>query len=146
MVYNEKEKIDSKFDDVAEILPGKENVHIKARVIRLWKLPAFINLCESNLLELVLIDEKVRVLRLWKVPAFLNPPDSSSLEMVLVDEKLTEFVKELTVLGSWRNMSSSAPSLAILMSLCIVMTLSLVMSLWGLKVSVQLTMIAILKI
>jgi hypothetical protein len=59
MVYNEKEKIDSKFDDVAEILPGKENVHIKARVIRLWKLPAFINLCESNLLELVLIDEKV---------------------------------------------------------------------------------------
>jgi hypothetical protein len=26
MVYNEKEKVDSKVDDVAEILPGKENL------------------------------------------------------------------------------------------------------------------------
>jgi hypothetical protein len=35
MVYNEKEKVDSEFNDIAEILPGKENVHIKERVIRL---------------------------------------------------------------------------------------------------------------
>jgi hypothetical protein len=30
-MYNEKEKV-SKFDDVAEILSGKENVRIKVRV------------------------------------------------------------------------------------------------------------------
>ncbi|KAK2450397.1 hypothetical protein QL285_009516 [Trifolium repens] len=28
MVYNEKEKVDSKFNDIAGILPSKENVHI----------------------------------------------------------------------------------------------------------------------
>jgi hypothetical protein len=79
--------------------------------------------------------------------AFDLDSDGSSDDTDASDEfQLTEFVKELTVLGSWRNMSSSAPSLAILMSLCIVMTMSLVMSLWSLKVSVQLTMIAILKI
>jgi hypothetical protein len=59
MVYNEKEKVDSKYEGVAEILPGKENVRIKVRVIRLWKVPAFLNPCESSSLELVLIDEKV---------------------------------------------------------------------------------------
>jgi hypothetical protein len=59
MVYNEKEKVDSKCEGVAEILPGKENVRIKVRVIRLWKVPAFLNPCESSSLELVLIDEKV---------------------------------------------------------------------------------------
>jgi hypothetical protein len=31
MVYNKKEKIDSKFDDVAEILPGKENVQYQGK-------------------------------------------------------------------------------------------------------------------
>ncbi|WJX36071.1 hypothetical protein P8452_23988 [Trifolium repens] len=31
MVYNEKEKVASKIDSVAEILPGKENVRIKSR-------------------------------------------------------------------------------------------------------------------
>jgi hypothetical protein len=43
MVCNEKWKVDAKFDDVADILPGKENVHIKVRVLRLWKFPAFLN-------------------------------------------------------------------------------------------------------
>jgi hypothetical protein len=59
MAYNEKEKVDSKFDDVTDILPDKENVSIKVRVIRLWKVPAFLNPCESSSLELVLIVEKV---------------------------------------------------------------------------------------
>jgi hypothetical protein len=59
MAYNGKEKVDSKFDDVTDILPDKENVRIKVKVIRLWKVPAFLNPCESSSLELVLIDEKV---------------------------------------------------------------------------------------
>jgi hypothetical protein len=59
MVYNEKEKVDSKFDDVTDILPDKENVSIKVEVIHLWKVPAFLNPCESSSLELALIDEKV---------------------------------------------------------------------------------------
>jgi hypothetical protein len=59
MAYNEKEKVDSKFDDVTDILPNKENVSIKVRVIRLWKVPAFLNPCESSSLELALIDKKV---------------------------------------------------------------------------------------
>jgi hypothetical protein len=33
MVYNAKEHVDSKFDDVADILSEKENVCIKVRVI-----------------------------------------------------------------------------------------------------------------
>jgi hypothetical protein len=52
-------KVDAKFDDVADILPGKENFHIKVRVLRLWKVPAFLNPCESSSLEMVLVDEKV---------------------------------------------------------------------------------------
>ncbi|KAK2353633.1 replication factor A protein [Trifolium repens] len=48
MVYNEKEKVDSKVDDVAEILSAK----------RIWKVLSFSNPCESSSLELVFIDEK----------------------------------------------------------------------------------------
>jgi hypothetical protein len=58
-LYNEKGKVDAKFDDVSVIFPGKENVHIKVRVLRLWKVPAFLNPCESSSLEMVLVDEKV---------------------------------------------------------------------------------------
>jgi hypothetical protein len=63
MVFNPADKVESKFDDVADILPGKENVRIKVRVIRMWKVPAFINPCEFNSIELVLIDQKVSYLR-----------------------------------------------------------------------------------
>jgi hypothetical protein len=35
MVHNEKGKVDIKFDDVADILPGKENICINVRVLRL---------------------------------------------------------------------------------------------------------------
>ncbi|PNX74413.1 replication factor-A carboxy-terminal domain protein [Trifolium pratense] len=48
-----------KFDDVAELLPGKENLRIKARVVRMWRVPTFLNPAESISLEMVLIDEKV---------------------------------------------------------------------------------------
>jgi hypothetical protein len=59
MVYNEKTSVDPKFDSVADIGHGKENVCIKVRVIWLWKVPAFLNPCECSSLEMVLIDEKV---------------------------------------------------------------------------------------
>ncbi|PNX91566.1 hypothetical protein L195_g047697 [Trifolium pratense] len=43
MVYMEKRLVDSAFDEIADVVPGKERVRIKARVIRLWKVPAFLN-------------------------------------------------------------------------------------------------------
>jgi hypothetical protein len=59
MVYNEKAVVDSKFDDVADIASGKDNFCIRVRVVRLWKVPAFLNPSEYSSLEMVLIDEKV---------------------------------------------------------------------------------------
>jgi hypothetical protein len=59
MVHNEKGKVDIKFDDVADILPGKENICINVRVLRLWMVPAFLNPCESSFLDMILIDKKV---------------------------------------------------------------------------------------
>jgi hypothetical protein len=35
MVYNEQRNVDEKCDDVAGILPGKENANIKVRVVRM---------------------------------------------------------------------------------------------------------------
>jgi hypothetical protein len=49
-----------KFDDIADILPGKEDVRINVRVLRLWKVPAFLNPSESTSIEMVLVDQKVR--------------------------------------------------------------------------------------
>jgi hypothetical protein len=42
MVYNEKANVDSNFDDVADIASGKDNFYIRVRVVRLWKVPAFL--------------------------------------------------------------------------------------------------------
>jgi hypothetical protein len=64
MVYNEKLSLESKFDAIADIVPGNENFRIKVRVVRVWKVPAFLNPSESVSLEMVLIDEKVRSLQL----------------------------------------------------------------------------------
>ncbi|GAU46371.1 hypothetical protein TSUD_141290 [Trifolium subterraneum] len=58
MVYNEKAKLDVKFDDVADIDGGKENLPLKVRVLRLWKTAAFLNPCESSSLDMVLVEEK----------------------------------------------------------------------------------------
>jgi hypothetical protein len=62
MVFNEKANVDSKFDCVADIVPGNENVRIKVRVIKMWKVAGFLNSSEVNLLEMVLVDEKVSVI------------------------------------------------------------------------------------
>jgi hypothetical protein len=47
MVYNEKLSMESKFDAIADIVPGNENFRIKVRVARVWKVPAFLNPSES---------------------------------------------------------------------------------------------------
>jgi hypothetical protein len=59
MVCNEKATVDSKIDDVADIASGRDNFCIRVRVVRLWKVPAFLNPSEYGSLEMVLIDEKV---------------------------------------------------------------------------------------
>ncbi|KAK2426302.1 replication factor A protein [Trifolium repens] len=60
MVHNESENISAevKFDDVADLLPGNENVNIRVKVVRLWRVPAFFNHSETSSVEMVLIDHK----------------------------------------------------------------------------------------
>ncbi|KAK2447704.1 replication protein A 70 kDa DNA-binding subunit [Trifolium repens] len=57
MVYNEKRKVELEVDDLADILAGKENVRIRVRIVRLWKVPSFVNPSDSISLEMVLVDE-----------------------------------------------------------------------------------------
>ncbi|GAU20037.1 hypothetical protein TSUD_381290 [Trifolium subterraneum] len=47
------------YDYVADIVIGKENVPIKVRVLRLWRVHVFLNLSEFSSIEMVLVDEKV---------------------------------------------------------------------------------------
>ncbi|KAK2362598.1 replication protein A 70 kDa DNA-binding subunit C [Trifolium repens] len=57
MVFNESSASNSKFDVVADIHPGKENMRINVRVLRLWKVPTFLNPSENGSIEMVLVDE-----------------------------------------------------------------------------------------
>ncbi|KAK2428415.1 DEAD-box ATP-dependent RNA helicase [Trifolium repens] len=59
MVHMEQSKVEVQFDDVVDILPGKEDFRIRVRVVHLWKVPAFLNPSESSSLEMVLVVEKV---------------------------------------------------------------------------------------
>jgi hypothetical protein len=52
-------KVCKRFDSIAEILPDKETVRIQVRVLKLWKVPAFLNPAETRSIEMVLVDEKV---------------------------------------------------------------------------------------
>jgi hypothetical protein len=54
-------KVCKKFDDVAEVVPNQGSVRIKVRVLRLWKIPSFLNPSEISSIEMVLIDEKVLI-------------------------------------------------------------------------------------
>jgi hypothetical protein len=60
MVSMENTTSEMNFDDIADILPGKENVCINVRVLRLWKVPAYLNPYESSSIEIVLVDQKLR--------------------------------------------------------------------------------------
>jgi hypothetical protein len=54
-------KVCKKFDDVAEVVPNQGSVRIMVRVLRLWKIPSFLNPSEISSIEMVLIDEKVLI-------------------------------------------------------------------------------------
>jgi hypothetical protein len=54
-------KVCKKFDDVAEVVPNQGSVRIKVRVLRLWKIPSFLNPSEISSIEMVLIGEKVLI-------------------------------------------------------------------------------------
>ncbi|GAU48191.1 hypothetical protein TSUD_185280 [Trifolium subterraneum] len=58
MICGEKSSVDIVYDDVADIAHGKGDVHIKVKVIRLWKVSAFLNPSEFNSIEMVLMDGK----------------------------------------------------------------------------------------
>jgi hypothetical protein len=47
------------FDSLSDIKPGRDTWRIQARVLRLWRVPAFLNPKDTNSIEIVLIDEKV---------------------------------------------------------------------------------------
>jgi hypothetical protein len=53
--------MDPIFDCLSDIKPGKEAWRIRVRVVRLWKVPGFLNPGQTNSLEMVLVDEKVCV-------------------------------------------------------------------------------------
>jgi hypothetical protein len=61
MVHMENRLVDDGYDNLADLLLGKENVRIKVHVIHLWKVPAFLKPSEYISLEFVLVDEKVGV-------------------------------------------------------------------------------------
>ncbi|KAK2415843.1 replication protein A 70 kDa DNA-binding subunit C [Trifolium repens] len=58
MVFNESSCVDGKFDGIADLSPGKENASINVRVLRLWKVPAFLNPSQTGTMEMVLVDHK----------------------------------------------------------------------------------------
>jgi hypothetical protein len=62
MVFNESCSVDGKFDDTADLIPSKENVSINGRVLRLWKVPTFLNPFETSTIEMVLVDQRVKVI------------------------------------------------------------------------------------
>ncbi|CAJ2650592.1 unnamed protein product [Trifolium pratense] len=59
MVCKEMSSADVKFDDIADIVGGRVNVCIKAKVVRLVKVPGFLSPFETSTIEMVLADEKV---------------------------------------------------------------------------------------
>jgi hypothetical protein len=59
MVYNESSVSSAKFDAIADIHPDKEDIRINVRVLRLWKVPTFLNPSENGSIEMVLVDDKV---------------------------------------------------------------------------------------
>ncbi|KAK2455678.1 oxidation resistance protein [Trifolium repens] len=97
MVYNESAKVDSKFSDVADIAPGKDNLHIKVRVIRMWKVLAFLNPSDYSSLEMVLVDEK-----------FIN--HLFQIKMHAFKDKLTQKFSDLFPTNSPPTTSSSSSS------------------------------------
>jgi hypothetical protein len=59
-IFMDKSSTEMKFDSLSEIIPGRDAWRIRVRVLRLWKVPSFLNPLETNSVEMVLVDEKVR--------------------------------------------------------------------------------------
>lgn len=51
--------MDPVFDSLSDIKPGREAWRIRVRVIRLWKVPAFLSPGHTNSIEMVLVDDMV---------------------------------------------------------------------------------------
>jgi hypothetical protein len=51
--------MDSCFQSLAAVVPGREGWRFKVRILRMWEVPSFLNPDQPNSLEMVLIDEKV---------------------------------------------------------------------------------------
>jgi len=51
--------MDSCFQSLAAVVPGREGWHFMVRILRMWEVPSFLNPDQPNSLEMVLIDEKV---------------------------------------------------------------------------------------
>jgi hypothetical protein len=77
MVFNESSCVDGKFDGIVDLSPGKENASINVRVLRIWKVAAFLNPSQTGTMEMVLVDHKVKmvlwfILILWARVLILN--------------------------------------------------------------------------
>jgi hypothetical protein len=55
--------MDSAFDLLGAVTPGKDSWRFKVRVLRLWNTYSFLKPDVVNSLEMVLIDEKVSLLK-----------------------------------------------------------------------------------
>jgi hypothetical protein len=70
----ERGKVEVQFEDVADILPEKEDVRIS-----LWKVHAFLNPFKSSSLEMVLVDEKVSFLCVKFIDLFIHFTDLAEI-------------------------------------------------------------------
>jgi hypothetical protein len=59
-----KGKMDTNFDALCDVLPGREAWRIKVRVARLWTVQTFMKPDRINSVEMVLIDKKVSCIHL----------------------------------------------------------------------------------
>jgi hypothetical protein len=51
--------METKFDMLSDVLPGRESWRFKVRLLRLWSIDSFMKPGEINSLKMVFIDEKV---------------------------------------------------------------------------------------
>ncbi|GAU42929.1 hypothetical protein TSUD_283520 [Trifolium subterraneum] len=93
MVHKEKGSVDDIYGKVADRVPGKENVRIKVSVLRLWKVPAFLNLSEYSSIEMVLFGEKIEEGKVYEMSYFSIFPMSGNYDTTLHPYKLVFQVK-----------------------------------------------------
>ncbi|WJX84011.1 hypothetical protein P8452_66624 [Trifolium repens] len=70
MVHMKKGKVEVQFDDVVDILPGKEDVRIWVRVVHLWKVSVYFQQGNSNFV----VNRNIKIL-IWSNPK-TNPSNA----------------------------------------------------------------------